>query len=237
MKENSESEKGFQKLRAENIERLKELAAINKTTGILKAGKPIDESLQQIALILPPAYQYPAFTTARIIYEGEEYRSSDFKKTNWVQRQEFETIDNQKGIIEVFYLKKFPELDEGPFLEEERYLIFNIANLISGYINSVKGKRFLDRTFLTQEVKSDTPEESESTPTITSRKLLQKFLNKSNVNRDIYHDLMPFKVKEILLVANLYDAYSIEKEGKFSEHVLGEYHQLNLTSIPRIPGS
>ncbi|NQT76976.1 MAG: pyruvate, phosphate dikinase [Bacteroidetes bacterium] len=47
---------------------------------------------------------------------------------------------------------------------------------------------------------------------------------------------MPFKVKEILLVANLYDAYSIEKEGRFSEHVLGEYHQLSLTSIPRITG-
>ncbi|MCK4662662.1 MAG: pyruvate, phosphate dikinase [Bacteroidales bacterium] len=47
---------------------------------------------------------------------------------------------------------------------------------------------------------------------------------------------MPFKVKEILLVATLYDAYSIEKEGRFSEHILGEYHQLNLTSVPRVTG-
>jgi hypothetical protein len=37
---------------------------------------------------------------------------------------------------------------------------------------------------------------------------------------------MPFKVKEILLVATLYDAYSIEKEGRFSDHMLGQYHQL-----------
>jgi CheY-like chemotaxis protein len=47
---------------------------------------------------------------------------------------------------------------------------------------------------------------------------------------------MPFKVKEILLIANLYDAYSIEKEGRFTDHILGEYHQLNLTSLPRITG-
>ena len=47
---------------------------------------------------------------------------------------------------------------------------------------------------------------------------------------------MPFKVREILLVATLYDAYSIEKEGHFSEHILGEYHQLNLTSMPRVTG-
>lgn len=69
-----------------------------------------------------------------------------------------------------------------------------------------------------------------------SKHLLQKFLNKSNYNRDIYHDLMPFKVKEILLVSSLYDAYNIEKEGRFSEYVLGEYHQMNLTASPRITG-
>jgi len=31
---------------------------------------------------------------------------------------------------------------------------------------------------------------------------------------------MPYKVKEILLVSTLYDAFSIEKEGRFSEHIL-----------------
>jgi len=66
--------------------------------------------------------------------------------------------------------------------------------------------------------------------------LLQRFLNKNNYDRDIYHDLMPFKVGEILLIANLYDAYIIEKEGHFSEQIMGEYAQLNLTSLPRITG-
>ena len=95
-------------------------------------------------------------------------------------------------------------------------------------------------TFHSQE----TTQVSESTPGtgfyhekgISSRQLLQRFLNKQNVNRDIFHDLMPFKVKEVLLVATLYDAYSIEKEGHFSEHILGGYHQLNLISMPRVTG-
>jgi len=47
---------------------------------------------------------------------------------------------------------------------------------------------------------------------------------------------MTFKVKEILLISNLYDAYSIEREGRFSEHVLGHFQELNLTSVPRITG-
>ncbi|TVQ15452.1 MAG: pyruvate, phosphate dikinase [Bacteroidetes bacterium] len=69
-----------------------------------------------------------------------------------------------------------------------------------------------------------------------SRQLLQKFLIKHNSDRDIYHDLMPNKVREILLVANLYDAYIIEQEGRFFEQVRGEYYQLNLSSAPRITG-
>ncbi|HAQ37263.1 MAG TPA: pyruvate, phosphate dikinase [Saprospirales bacterium] len=71
---------------------------------------------------------------------------------------------------------------------------------------------------------------------VSGKQLLQRFLNKNNADRDVYHDLCPFKVKEILLVANLYDAYAIEKEGRFSEYVLGEYDQLSLTSVPRITG-
>jgi len=61
-------------------------------------------------------------------------------------------------------------------------------------------------------------------------------LNKQNYERDIFHDLMSFKVREILIVANLYDAYNIEKEGRFVEHFLGEYYQLNLVSMPRVTG-
>ncbi|MCK4288813.1 MAG: hypothetical protein KAW86_06390, partial [Bacteroidales bacterium] len=133
-----------------------------------------------------------------------------------------------------FYLKNFQEFDEGPFINEERDLIINITNLITGYLNSIKGKDALKKIGYKYEIDESIPEKNKCE--ITNRQLLQRFLNKNNYNRDIYHDLMPFKVKEILLVANLYDAYNIEKEGRFSEHVLGEYHQLNLTSLPRITG-
>ncbi|MBG0859540.1 MAG: pyruvate, phosphate dikinase [Bacteroidales bacterium] len=78
--------------------------------------------------------------------------------------------------------------------------------------------------------------DSEDLKNVSSRKLLQKFLERHNAERDVFHDLQPFKVKEILLVANLYDAYSIEGEGRFSDHMLGEYYQLSLTSLPRVTG-
>jgi hypothetical protein len=213
-------------------ERMKELSAINQTTAILRTGKPIEEALHQICLILPKAWQYPEYAVCRIKYGNIELHSPGFMETTWSQKQVFETIDSQVGFIEICYTKAFAPSYEGPFLAEERHLIINLANLISGYLNSVKGKAILRRT----APKAIPEKPAELTGSKYSRQLLQKFLNRNNFNRDIYHDLMPFKVKEILLVANLYDAYSIEKEGRFSEHVLGEFYALSLSTMPRITG-
>lgn len=227
-------EHAFRQLMAENKERLKELAAINQTTALVKEGKSIDETLRQICMLLPEAWQYPEYTVARIQYGRIEYSTPDFRATPWSQRQTFETIDRQKGFIEVCYTREFVELDEGPFLREERYLINNLTSIILGYLNSLAALSLMVES--KGPVQSVHIEQQERGSHVASKKLLQKFLNKNNFDRDIYHDLMPFKVREILLVANLYDAYSIEREGRFSEYVLGEYSQMNLTSVPRITG-
>ncbi len=234
MEKRDRPNKDLKRLQAEAGERLKELAAINQTTQLLSEGKTVEETLARIVDILPPAWQYPEYTVARIVFGKLIFTSANFMPTNWKQQQAFETIDGIKGSIEIFYIREFPDLDEGPFMAEERQLINNLSGLIMGYLNSLKGCTLLKEEKDIPGKKS--PDILPDKPQIYSRQLLQKFLNKNNYDRDIYHDLMPFKVKEILLVANLYDAYSIEKEGRFSEHVLGEYHQLSLTSIPRITG-
>ena len=218
---------------AEKKERLKELACINRTTKILKEGKSLSDTFQQIVNILPPAWQYPERTEARIRYAGKEYTSPNFRWTEWCQKQVFHTMNGEEGSIEVYYLQEFKKLDEGPFLKEERDLINNLASILAHYIDSQEARRTLQSSMDNISLR---PEQESTRPTLPSRQLLQKFLNKQNANRDIFHDLMPFKVKEILLVATLYDAYAIEKEGHFPEHILGEYHQLNLTSMPRITG-
>ena len=222
----------IKKILAEKKERLKELEAINQTVKILKDEKPIEVMLQQICSLLPRAWQYPESTVTRIKYGSQTYISLGFIETNWIQYKAFETIDNKQGIIEVFYTKDHEKSDEGPFLKEERQLINNLANIIAGYLNTILGKNLLKKTQLADNSLKNGIDNSSS----MSRQLLQKFLNKYNSDRDIYHDLMPFKVREILLVANLYDAYSIEKEGRFFEQVTGEYYQLNLSSAPRITG-
>jgi hypothetical protein len=219
----------YQRLLHDQQERLKELACINQTTYILKEGKPIEETLQQIVLLLPAAWQYPEYTYARIKFLDKSFETPDLQETTWKMIQEFNTIDDEKGTIEIFYNKEFSIENEGPFLKEERDLIQNIASLITGYINSYKARDIIRMAQVPKENDTDITN-------VSSRKLLQKFLERHNAERDVFHDLQPFKVKEILLVANLYDAYSIEGEGRFSDHMLGEYYQLSLTSLPRVTG-
>ena len=94
------SEEDIQRLIAERKERLKELTCINETTQIIKENRSVDETLAQIAMILPRAWQYPEMTVARIWFEGKEYTSQGFREGKWKQSQKFETIDDRRGEIE-----------------------------------------------------------------------------------------------------------------------------------------
>ena len=78
MDELRDNNQAFNRLMHDQQERLKELACINGTTAILKEGKPIEESLQQIVLLLPAAWQYPEYTVARISFAGKEFESVRF---------------------------------------------------------------------------------------------------------------------------------------------------------------
>ena len=45
---------------------------------------------------------------------------------------------------------------------------------------------------------------------------------------------MRYRVREILLVASLYDSYVLESDGALSEQIYGEFFKLNLTTAPRV---
>ncbi len=50
----------------------------------------------------------------------------------------------------------------------------------------------------------------------------------------VFHELMAFKVREILLVSSPYDAYILEEDGSMASRIINEYHGLNLSQPPRI---
>ena len=224
----------FDELLNDNRERVKELNVINQTSEIVTMGLPMDETLQKIADILPKSWQYPKHTAARITYEGRQYVSREFTETQWVQRENFITIDNKKGSIEIFYLKEFPAEYEGPFLKEERNLIINIGRLLSGYLNNYKGREIYSKIKY-KEIQPFKPDEYRQS-LVKNKRPLQLFFNQQTLDKYIYLDMMKYKVKEILFVATLYDAFILEKEDGFFEQFMGIIYQYSLFSLPRITG-
>ena len=122
-------------------ERVKELNCLYGISKILERKNiTLEEILQAIINLVPPAWQYPEITCARIYYEQQEYKTDNFYKTNWFQTQEIFVSGEESGLIDVYYKEEKPEMDEGPFSKQERNLIDFIAERIGHIIERMKFK-------------------------------------------------------------------------------------------------
>jgi two-component system NtrC family sensor kinase len=113
-------------------ERVKELTCLYGIAKLLERPNiSLKQILQGIVELLPPAWLYPEIAYARIILDAQTYATPRFRKG--VQKQVADIIvDGEKqGMVELVYSKKKPELDEGPFLKEERNLIDTVAREIA----------------------------------------------------------------------------------------------------------
>jgi len=113
-------------------ERVKELTCLY---GIAKLAERTDLSLEEILKgileLLPPAWLYPKITSARIILDRHSYSIGCFQKSAHRQAANIIVDGDERGTVEVVYSEKKPELDEGPFLKEERNLIDTVAREIA----------------------------------------------------------------------------------------------------------
>jgi signal transduction histidine kinase len=117
-------------------ERVKELTALHRAARILQNEQhTMAEWLQQFVAVLPPAWQYPEMTAARIQLGALELATPNFKQTPWVQRADFSVAEGLGGSIEVVYLEERPAEQEGPFLAEERNLIDSLAEMLRAAID------------------------------------------------------------------------------------------------------
>ncbi len=85
------------------------------------------EMLKGIVELIPPAWQYPDITCARILLENMEIRTENHQDTEWKQVSDIYLYGNRAGLVEVGYLEERPHSCEGPFLSDERVLINAIA--------------------------------------------------------------------------------------------------------------
>ena len=57
----------------------------------------IDDLLRNLVNILPPSWQYPEITCARIIFNGKTYKSRGFKVTKWRQSSQISMYNEPIG--------------------------------------------------------------------------------------------------------------------------------------------
>ena len=109
-------------------ERVKELTCLYGVSSLAeKPGVLLEDIFQGSVDLLPPSWQYPEVTCARITVEGQEYATEDFRETKWKQVADVIVHGERAGVVEVGYLEERPPSDEGPFLKEERALINAVA--------------------------------------------------------------------------------------------------------------
>lgn len=115
-------------------ERVKELNYIYSVSDSIKRTDIFEELLQNIVNQMPQGWYYPKHACARITLENQEFKTGNFQETLWKLSSEVIFQGQPHGIVEVCYLEKMPDRDEGPFLKEERSLINAIADFVGRVI-------------------------------------------------------------------------------------------------------
>ncbi|MGB8656468.1 MAG: ATP-binding protein [Candidatus Zixiibacteriota bacterium] len=113
-------------------ERVKELTCLYGIARLVaRPDLSLDKMLEGIVELLPPAWLYPEIATARIVLDGHSYSMPDFREGRHIQIADIVVSSKRRGVVEVVYLEEKPELDEGPYLKEERSLIDAVAREVA----------------------------------------------------------------------------------------------------------
>ncbi len=113
-------------------ERIKELTCLYGIAQIARqSDKPLKDILQSIVELLPQAWQYPKIASAQLNLDGVYYTAGDFSTCCQKQSADVFVNGTPKGFVEIGYAEQMSQLDEGPFLKEERNLLNEIARQIA----------------------------------------------------------------------------------------------------------
>lgn len=130
-------------------ERMKELRCIYSVANIVEAPDiTLDKLCQKTVNLLPEGWQYPEITCARITIAGREFKTKNWRDTEWKQSSDIKVHRTKVGTVEVNYLEARPEIDEGPFLKEERLLLDAVAERLGRVTERVHAQQESQETSL-----------------------------------------------------------------------------------------
>ena len=141
----------YHRVQLEQRERVKELACLYEIARTAASPlRSIDDILMEIVTHIPTAWQYPEITAAKVVLDDKDYFAGNTGNPQHTQSSDIVVNAVQRGVVQVGYVEDKPELDEGPFLLEERRLIDTIAREVAVIIERKRAEE--DRTKLQEQL-------------------------------------------------------------------------------------
>jgi len=133
-------------------ERIKELTCLYKIMEILvRMDIALEDILQNIVNLLPPAMQRPEIAAGRINLDQRSYTTTNFRESPFKLAADIVVSGKRRGHVEVACLEDKPALEIGLFLEEEQSLIDTVASQVALIIKRKEAEG--DRTKLQQQLR------------------------------------------------------------------------------------
>ena len=109
-------------------ERVKELKCLYSISRLAeRAGISLNEICREVVSLLPQGWHYPEIAYSRITVNYDEFKTENYRDTEWKQSADIIVNGRKVGTVEVGYLEVNLAIDEGLFLEEEEALISAVA--------------------------------------------------------------------------------------------------------------
>ncbi|MFC1611081.1 sensor histidine kinase [Myxococcota bacterium] len=133
-KQNAEragEEERFREMANHLSERLKELNCLYSISRIHETPTTsVDDVLQKILDIIPPALQYPDIACASLMLRNRRYSTAKFVETPWRMRRQFVLNNGYLCSLVVCYLNQGHDCESATFLEEEERLLDAIQDQV-----------------------------------------------------------------------------------------------------------
>ncbi len=133
------AEQALQAQSDEVSQRVKELNCLYGISHLVEQpGISFEEILQGTAELVPAAWQHSEICGARILLEGQEFKTANFRNTDWCTAQLVSVSGVPVGSVEACYLEAVPPADQGPFLDGEIDLLRAIAQRLGRIVERVR---------------------------------------------------------------------------------------------------
>ena len=125
-------------------ERMKELKAFYELSELMEEPDiALRTLMQKVVDMILKSMQYPEITCSIIKFRDQEFKTDNFRETKWVLKSDIKVMGELTGSFEIFYLKKKPDIDEGPFLKEERALLNALSERIGKIVERMESEQKL----------------------------------------------------------------------------------------------